>query len=84
SEVQPEPAVFPANDSIGHEQTAKLDALRNQRDPALVDQILQTLNDKAASDENIMPTVIDAVESKCTLGEIADELRSVFGEHHWF
>ena len=47
----------------------------------MVDQVLQALNDKAASGENIMPSVIDAVEQKCTLGEIADELRSVFGEH---
>jgi methylmalonyl-CoA mutase N-terminal domain/subunit len=28
-----------------------------------------------------MPVVIEAVENKCTLGEIADTLREVFGEH---
>ena len=28
-----------------------------------------------------MPAVIDAVENFCTLGEIADELRNVFGEY---
>jgi methylmalonyl-CoA mutase N-terminal domain/subunit len=28
-----------------------------------------------------MPTVIEAVEAKCTLGEIADTLREVFGEY---
>jgi methylmalonyl-CoA mutase N-terminal domain/subunit len=28
-----------------------------------------------------MPPVIDAVEKFCTLGEIADTLRSVFGEY---
>jgi len=27
-----------------------------------------------------MPAVIDAVENYCTLGEIADALRKVFGE----
>jgi methylmalonyl-CoA mutase N-terminal domain/subunit len=27
-----------------------------------------------------MPSVIDAVENYCTLGEIADVLRKVFGE----
>ena len=42
---------------------------------------LQTLNDKAISTENIMPAVIDAVENLCTLGEIADELRHIFGEY---
>jgi methylmalonyl-CoA mutase, N-terminal domain len=28
-----------------------------------------------------MPSVIEAVENYCTLGEIADVLRSVFGEY---
>jgi methylmalonyl-CoA mutase N-terminal domain/subunit len=28
-----------------------------------------------------MPAVIEAVENKVTLGEIADELRGVFGEY---
>jgi methylmalonyl-CoA mutase N-terminal domain/subunit len=56
-------------------------ALRRQRDPARCDHILQLLNDQAASGENLMPTVIEAVEAKCTLGEIADTLREVFGEY---
>jgi methylmalonyl-CoA mutase N-terminal domain/subunit len=28
-----------------------------------------------------MPSVIDAVQNYCTLGEIADELRKLFGEY---
>jgi methylmalonyl-CoA mutase N-terminal domain/subunit len=28
-----------------------------------------------------MPTVIEAVENHCTLGEVADTLREVFGEY---
>jgi methylmalonyl-CoA mutase N-terminal domain/subunit len=28
-----------------------------------------------------MPAVLDAVENYCTLGEISDELRSVYGEY---
>ncbi|MBZ5855748.1 acyl-CoA mutase large subunit family protein [Flavihumibacter profundi] len=73
--------VFRVDDSIRQVQILKLDAFKNDRNPAMVDQVLQDLNDKAASGENIMPAVIDAVEKRCTLGEIADELRSVFGEH---
>lgn len=69
------------DDSIRNEQIARIDALKNSRDPAKCDQLLQQLNDKASSSENIMPTVIEAVEHKCTLGEIADELRSVYGEY---
>ena len=33
------------------------------------------------TDENLMPLVLDAVEQYCTLGEIADTLRLVFGEY---
>jgi len=73
--------VFRIDDSIRKLQTDKLAALRRERDPARCDHILQLLNDQASSGENLMPTVIEAVEAKCTLGEIADTLREVFGEH---
>jgi methylmalonyl-CoA mutase, N-terminal domain len=72
---------FRIDDSIRKIQTDKLTALRRERDPARCDHILQLLNDQAASGENLMPTVIQAVEAKCTLGEIADTLREVFGEY---
>jgi methylmalonyl-CoA mutase N-terminal domain/subunit len=69
------------DDSIRQMQIEKLNVLRKNRDHAKVDQLLQLLNDKATSEENIMPAVIEAVENKCTLGEIADTLREVYGEH---
>ncbi len=42
---------------------------------------LKTLNEKARGSENLMPTVLEAVENYCTLGEISDELRKIFGEY---
>jgi methylmalonyl-CoA mutase N-terminal domain/subunit len=69
------------DDSIRQVQAEKLKALRSNRNPAKIDNILQQLNDKANSDENIMPIVIEAVENFCTLGEIADTLREVYGEY---
>ncbi|HUR12347.1 MAG TPA: methylmalonyl-CoA mutase family protein [Flavitalea sp.] len=81
SDDKQSPSQFRINESIRQIQTAKLDTLKKSRDPARCDTILQDLNDKAASGENIMPVVIEAVENKCTLGEIADTLREVFGEH---
>lgn len=72
---------FKIDDSIRLLQAEKLAALRRRRDPAICDRILQDLNDKASSDENIMPIVLEAVENNCTLGEIADTLREVFGEY---
>ena len=81
SEEKDETPVFRIDDSIRKIQTDKLAALRRERDPARCDHILQLLNDQAASGENLMPTVIEAVEANCTLGEIADTLREVFGEY---
>jgi methylmalonyl-CoA mutase N-terminal domain/subunit len=72
---------FRIDDSIRQVQTAKLSSLKQRRDPARCDSILQDLNDKAAGDENIMPVVIEAVENFCTLGEISDTLREVYGEY---
>jgi methylmalonyl-CoA mutase N-terminal domain/subunit len=73
--------VFRVDDSIRQVQTEKLNDLKRRRNPARIDSVLQELNDKAASGENIMPVVVTAVEEHCTLGEIADTLREVFGEY---
>ena len=73
--------VFRIDDTIRKIQIEKLNALKRERDPAKCDQILQLLNDHASTGENLMPVVIQAVEAKCTLGEIADTLREVFGEY---
>jgi len=72
---------FRIDDSIRQIQTEKLVAFKNNRNPAKCDNLLQQLNDCASGDDNIMPVVLEAVEQKCTLGEIADTLREVWGEH---
>lgn len=72
---------FKIDDSIQQIQIEKLAALKSSRDNAKVDQCLQSINDRAGSAENLMPAVIEAVENYVTLGEIADELRGVFGEY---
>ena len=59
----------------------KLKALKTKRDNVKVIQCLATIKNAATTNENIMPSVIEAVENFCTLGEIADTLRTVFGEY---
>ena len=81
SEENNNTALFKIDDSIRLVQTEKLRSLRSRRSHGKCDSILQDLNDKASSGENIMPSVVEAVENKCTLGEIADTLREVFGEY---
>jgi len=80
TDEQPIP-IFKVDDTIRSLQIEKLRKLKANRDIAMVDQCLQDLNDKASNGGNLIPSVIGALEHKCTLGEIADELRGVFGEH---
>jgi methylmalonyl-CoA mutase, N-terminal domain len=74
-------AILKVDEHIRQIQIEKLKQLKNDRDNAKVDQCLQELNDKAVSGENLIPAVIEAVENKCTLGEISDCLREIFGEY---
>lgn len=78
-EVSPE--VFRIDDSIRQVQTERLQSLRSRRDNAAVTSLLQRLENAAHTTENLMPIVVEAVENYCTLGEIADTLRKVWGEH---
>ena len=71
---------FKIDDSIRQVQADKLKALKVKRDNAKVAMCLQQINKAANGSSNLLPIVVDAVEHYCTLGEIADELRKVFGE----
>jgi methylmalonyl-CoA mutase N-terminal domain/subunit len=71
---------FKIDDSIRLLQIEKLKKLKSRRDPEKVKLALQKINNAATANTNLMPVVIEAVENLCTLGEIADELRKVFGE----
>lgn len=69
------------DDSIREGQIEKLKKLKEARSKEQVATCLEVIRQKLAREENIMPAVIDAVEKYCTLGEIADEVRKVFGEY---
>ncbi|HEU0065558.1 MAG TPA: methylmalonyl-CoA mutase family protein [Flavisolibacter sp.] len=72
---------FKIDDKIRDQQMEKLKHLRDTRDPSLTTKSLNTIRQKAIDNENLIPSVIEAVENYCTLGEIAGELRKVFGEY---
>jgi methylmalonyl-CoA mutase N-terminal domain/subunit len=61
-------------------QSEKIKNLKAKRDNAKVKDCLQNIYTAAVNNTNLMPVVLNAVENYCTLGEIADELRKVFGE----
>ena len=61
-------------------QAAKLTEIRARRDNTTAEALLASLEVAARGDENLMPPILACVESLCTLGEISDALRRVFGE----
>ena len=73
--------VFRIDDSIREQQIQKIKRLKETRNKEKATKCLEVLHKKASANENIMPSVIDAVENYCTLGEIADVLRKLFGEY---
>jgi len=72
---------FKIDDSIRQLQSSRLAELKANRDALLVQKCLQKIKEAAEGTQNIMPFVLEAVEAYCTLGEIADVLRQVYGEH---
>ncbi len=62
-------------------QVDRVIALKEERDNGAVQSKLNALKSAVKSDENIIPAIIDCIRSECTLGEVADGLRSCFGEY---
>lgn len=62
-------------------QVDKLEKLREERDNRRVRESLAKLKDKAKSDENLLPFILEAVRAYGTVGEICGVLREVFGEY---
>jgi methylmalonyl-CoA mutase N-terminal domain/subunit len=75
------PPLLRIDPDLERQQVARVQALRAQRNNAQVQAVLQRLEYAARGSENLMPLLIAAVECYTTLGEIADTLRAVFGEH---
>ena len=75
------PLVFAIDPAIEREQIDRVRAVRAGRSEQEWKQALGAVERAAKEGDNLMPPVIAAVEAHATLGEIADTLRSVFGEH---
>ena len=61
------------------EQIEKLATLREKRGD--ISHHLEIIEEKAATDENLMPFIIKAVSEKVTIGEVCNSLRKVWGEY---
>ncbi|MGH9486609.1 MAG: acyl-CoA mutase large subunit family protein [Terriglobales bacterium] len=66
---------------VERRQSERLCALRAARDQSRAGAALARVAASAAGADNLIPALLAAVEADCTLGEIANAMRSVFGEY---
>jgi len=64
---------------IQKERVRVLRALKRKRDVGAVRERLERLKSAAQRGENMLPSISDAVNAKCTVGEISDALREIHG-----
>jgi len=62
-------------------QVERLRGLRAARDARAAHEALAALESAARGRDNLLPFILTAVKADATLGEVADALRRVFGEH---
>jgi methylmalonyl-CoA mutase, N-terminal domain len=74
------PETLRIDPALEREQIERVCALRERRDQVMTDMALGLVEQAARGNENLMPPIINAVESYATLGEISDAMRRVFGE----
>ncbi len=69
------------DEALERRQVERLQALRARRDAAKWAASITALKHRATDGGNLMPVILEAVESYATVGEIAGAMRQVFGEY---
>ena len=81
TEEPPPIEVLRIDPGLEAKQTERVQAVRASRDPEAYRAAIEQVGRSARDGTNLVPFVIAAVEARATVGEIADTLRDVFGEH---
>jgi methylmalonyl-CoA mutase N-terminal domain/subunit len=79
SREKPSYQIHRADPSVGKEMARRIQNLREERDSKSLQRSLERIQQAARGKENIIPFIIDAVESYATVGDISNALIGVFG-----
>ncbi|XP_074803563.1 methylmalonyl-CoA mutase, mitochondrial isoform X2 [Natator depressus] len=70
------------NSSVRTKQIEKLEKVKASRDEAAAQQCLTALTECAATGQgNLLALAVEAARTRCTVGEITEAMKKVFGEH---
>ena len=79
-----EPGTIPIltiDEKIERDQVERVRAVRERRNAKMADCALAALEHAATGTENLLPRILNCVESEVTVGEISHRLRKVWGEY---
>jgi methylmalonyl-CoA mutase N-terminal domain/subunit len=80
-QVRPNADLFHIDPEVERRQVERVRAMRAGRSEREWRSALDAVESAARGTANLVQPIIDAVEKRATLGEIADAMRRVFGEH---
>jgi methylmalonyl-CoA mutase N-terminal domain/subunit len=75
------PDILRVDPESEREQVARLKAFKAQRDHELVARRLEEVRERARGSENLLPVIRQALEDRCSLGEVCGAMRDVFGSY---
>jgi methylmalonyl-CoA mutase N-terminal domain/subunit len=76
-----QPKILKIASEVTDKQIARLKEVRRTRDATRVKGALEKLRAVSRTDENLMPSILEAVRAYATVGEICDVFREEFGEY---
>ncbi len=77
----PSQTLLEIDPEVRNVQMKRIADLKSGRDAQKARQALESLDKTSKGDGNLMVPILDCVRSLCTLGEICDVMRKVFGEY---
>lgn len=73
--------IMTIDEKIERDQIERVRAVRERRDGARAESAMNGLKQAAGGTENLLPRILECVESDVTVGEIGHALRNVWGEY---
>ena len=81
TEEEPPDEILKVDPKLREQQIERLEKLKSERNNGKVNKSLNKLEKAAATDQNLMPLILEAARNYATLGEICDVMREEFGEY---
>jgi methylmalonyl-CoA mutase N-terminal domain/subunit len=80
-EAEPSVPLLKIDEKLEKAQIERVRAVRARRDAPATEAALNKLEQSASTTENLLPRILECVESYATVGEISNRLRRVWGEY---